>query len=195
MRLPETLSDNELKAYAGEHLRYEVDMLVSSAVILGFLSTKAAEGLIPWTIHNGLLNTFAIHARNLIGFLYSRSRNCDRPTDIVVEDYVSPSALASVLPPIPSLLDQTLVKAAKQVAHLTKDRIDFEKAGKEWMFMQLTQEILRVLGLVAPQIPDARMGSALKDKLSRGAMGIPPIDIEVLRSGSSPIGVTLRIVD
>lgn len=195
MKPPQVLSDGDLKAYANEHLQYEVDMLVASAAILGHLAYKAGEGLIPWIIYNGLLNTFAIHARNLINFLYSRSRNTDRRTDIIIEDYVTPSLLASILPPISPLLDQTLAKAAKQVAHLTKDRIDYEKEGKEWKFVQLTQEILGILKVVVPYIPDTRIGSDFKIKLSWPVIRIPTIDIQIISIGTTPVGVSLKILN
>ena len=70
--------------------------------------------------------------RNLIDFLYSRSKRKDKPTDIVIEDYADEATIAQHLLPITPLLDSAIIKAHKQVAHITKERVDFEREGKEW---------------------------------------------------------------
>jgi len=74
MKPPNSLSDIQLLQYADEHLQYEIDMLIWSAGILAFLAKHTGEGYLPWAINNGLLNSYALHARNLINFLYSQSK-------------------------------------------------------------------------------------------------------------------------
>ena len=131
-------------------------MLASSAIILGYLTKSSSEGGISWTLNNALLNSFAIHARNLINFLYSRTRGKDRETDIIIEDYISPAIVQSALIPITPLMEEALKKSTKQVAHLTKERIDYEISGKAWSFIQLVNEIFRAFSSISSHIPDLK---------------------------------------
>ena len=88
-------------------------MLLWSARILAFLAKVENRGHISWTIKNALLNTFAIHARNLTLFLYPGSNRY--PTDVVIEDYINQYDLTKNLPPISKILEKVINKANKQV--------------------------------------------------------------------------------
>lgn len=194
MKPPHSLTDDELKAYAEEHLQYEVDMLIWSAGVLAFLAIYRDKGYLPWVINNGLLNTFAVHARNLIDFVYSRSRGKDFATDIVIEDYVDEDTVAKALPAISPLLENILTKANKQVAHLTRERIEYEKAGKEWKFIEVVKHVLQALALIAPHIPSSRIGDGLRQKLSRTQVEIPVVDISLKNAPDGhPMGVCFSL--
>jgi hypothetical protein len=190
LKPPKSLTDAQLQQYADQHLQYEIDMLVWSAGILAFLVAHKAEGDLPSAINNGLLNSFALHARNLISFLYSRSRALDHATDIVLEDYIGAADVPNCLPPIPPLLEQALTKANKQAAHLSMDRLQYEKAGKEWMFIELSRQILRAFASVVAHIPTSKMHDPLRQKLSRSDFRIPRVDIQI---GRGPTGQPLSI--
>lgn len=194
MKSPHSLTDDELKAYADEHLQYEVDMLIWSAGVLAFLTAYRDKGYLPWAINNGLLNTFAVHARNLIDFLYSRSRGKDLATDIVIEDYVDESTVAKALPAISPLLEEVLTKANKQAAHLTRERIEYEKGGKEWKFIEVVKHVLQALASIAPHIPSSRISDGLRQKLSRTQVEIPIVDISLKNAPDGhPVGVCLLL--
>jgi len=125
------LSNLELKKYAEEHIQYEYDMLLWSARLLAFYKPEAINGAIGWTVHNGLLNTFSIHARNLVQFLYPSKNKKDRnPTDISIKNFVSETDIVEFRSPMPELLTFVNTKANKQVAHLTTNRIEYEREGK-----------------------------------------------------------------
>ncbi len=192
MKHPYTLSDSQLKAYADEHLRYEFDMLAASTGILGALPPQLPEDVVSFALRNGLLNTFAIHSRNLIDFLYSRSKGKDKPTDIVIEDYADDATVATHLLPITPLLDSAIVKANKQAAHLTKERIDFEHEGKEWQFIAIADQVVKALASVASHIPDTRISAEFKGKTMRANLTIPVIDISPVRTSNNiPVGLSL----
>lgn len=194
MRPPNSLTDDELKAYAEEHLQYEVDMLTWSAGVLTSLAIYKDKGPLPLVITNGLLNTFAVHARNLIDFLYSGSGNKDFPTDIIIEDYVDTATLAQALPEISPLLEEAKKKAHKQVAHLTRERMEYEKAGKEWTFIEIAQHIRQALASIAPYIPNARISDNLKRKISSRELEIPKVDISLKNAPDGrPIGVCFTL--
>ena len=185
MKHPNSLSDRGLLQYAEKHLQYEVDMLTWSAGILAFLAPHMAKGYLPRAINNGLLNSFALHARNLINFLYSRSKGTDYRTDVILEDYVDADIVAGSLPAITPLLEEALTKANKQVAHLSLDRIQYEQAGKEWMFIEITKQILAALASIAPHIPSGRISDSLRQKLTQSGFRIPIVDISI---GELPSG-------
>jgi len=116
-------------------------MLAFSAGILASLLPCKEKVPLSVVFINGLLNTFAVHARNLIDFLYSGSINKDYATDIIIEDYVDKAVIDKALLKITLLLKDAQTKAHKQVAHLTMDRIQYEKAGKEWQFIEVAVHI------------------------------------------------------
>lgn len=61
------MSNLDVEAYAREHIRYEVQMLVATAQEWPkYYQTK------NWAVSNALHNSFAIHARNLDHFLSSK---------------------------------------------------------------------------------------------------------------------------
>lgn len=190
MKQPNSLTDSELLQYAEEHLQYEFDMLTWSAGILAFLGRHKAKGYLPWAIDNGLLNSYALHARNLVNFLFSRSRGRDYASDIVVEDYTGPGVDVSSLITITPLQDEALTKSNKQAAHLTLDRIQYEQAGKEWRFVDLTKEIRSSLASIVPHIPNTRMNDSLRQKLTQSDFRIPIVDISI--SGAET-GVTFSL--
>jgi len=194
MRPPQSLTDDELKAYAEVHLKYEVNMLIWSATVLAFLTRYGDRGHLPWVINNGLLTAFAVHARNLVDFLYSRSKGKDRATDIIIEDYVDKDTVAKILPGISPLLEDVLTKANKQAAHLTRERIKYEKAGKEWKFIEIAKDILLALASVAPYIPSSRIGDVVKEQLARTQIEMPVVDISFQNaSDDRPIGVCFSL--
>jgi hypothetical protein len=160
MKLPNSLSDQELLTYADEHIDYEINMLVRTVAIMGSLVAVVEKGDIAKTCNNAFLSSFSMHARNLIDFLYLRSLRKDRPTDIIVQDYIDEISLVNHLPPITPLLEQTKTKADKQVAHLTFDRIAYEKSGKGWNFVQIATDIMKAFRAIAPVFPEARVSDS-----------------------------------
>jgi hypothetical protein len=194
MKPPNMLTDTELLQCAEEHLLYEIDMLIWSAGILAYLAGHKTEGYLAWAMNNGLLNTFTLHARNLINFLYSRPRGSEYATDVVLEDYVGDQVAASNRPQITPLLEQALKKANKQAAHLSIDRLQYEKAGKEWEFIELSKQILAAFMGVAPHIPDSRMSEGLRQRLAQSGFRIPIVDISIGRSpAGDPISVNFSL--
>lgn len=194
MKPPYTLSDTELIKYADEHLQYEVDMLTWSSGIMAFLAIHKEEGHLPWAMNNGLLNSCALHTRNLINFLFSRTRGNDHPTDIIVEDYIDSGIVVSSLVEISPLLEEALTKASKQVAHLSLERIKYEQAGKEWKFLDLNKQIRASLASIVPHIPSSRISNPLRQKLGQSDVRIPLVDINIIKSpGGIYVGATFTL--
>ena len=189
------LSDSDLKSYAEVHIQYEFDMLLWSARVLAFLSPVANKGHLDWVVFNGLLNTFAIHARNLTLFLYSGDKENIQPSDVVIENYIDQAILKRCRPQISDLLNMVITKANKQVAHLTTDRIQYEKDGKAWNFIEIALEIKRIFSKIASFIPDEKISENLKKKFSEEKMDSPIIQATVINDPNSfPIGLEIRFI-
>jgi hypothetical protein len=103
-------ADDELRAYACEHVVYEITHFIRA-----WQAIEAAKaGNFPM---NFAIEVFALHLRNLLDFFAPRSA---RPTDACAHHFYP-----GWEPPKPNIyLDEARWMADKQVAHLTTDRTD-----------------------------------------------------------------------
>jgi hypothetical protein len=194
MKPPESLSNEELAEYADHHITYELEMLRWTTAVMGSLAPAREEGQLAWACNNAFLNSFSMHARNLIDFLYLRSFGRDRPTDIIIQDYIDEGALAHHLPPITPLLRQAKRKADKQAAHLTLDRLSYEKSGKEWSFVQIVADIMGAFRAIAPLFPETRTTESFRQLISQPHFLIPAVRTNPTYSGDKiPNGIAFQI--
>ena len=133
------LSAEDLHAYFNEHIRYEMQHLLNA--------TDAIDR--RFSIQNGLqymvLESFVIHLRNLITFLYPYTK---RDEDVCAEDYYMNSKTWSHLhPQISTILSQAKTRADKEVGHLTTSRQFGTPKSKIWKVVILTDEIMPILKL------------------------------------------------
>lgn len=188
------LSNLDLKEYAETHIQYEYDMLLWSAKLLAFYNPENNRGHIGWTVHNALLNTFSIHARNFVKFLYPGEKNNRHSSDISIENYLDKTTITRLRPQISEALSLVITKANKQVAHLTTERIEYEKKGKGWKFLEIATEIIYILSTVTPAIPDEKISIELKNKISRKIFKSPYIAINLLKNDINlPYGLEIKI--
>ena len=172
MKPPVNLSDEELSEYADAHLAYELDMLRWSGSILYAYNIAALRGFslespLSQPIANALLESFAIHSRNLVDFLYLRNHyKKDRASDIVVEDYLDDRALQRTLPPISELLRDAKKKADKQVAHLACERLRYGVMDKSWMYAEITRELYTAFEQAVSHMPVSKVGRLLPTLVS-----------------------------
>ncbi len=123
-----------------EHLRYEYSMLL--AVSAALRSNLASDPL----LRNVLLESFVIHFRALVDFLY-RPDNA-RPDDMAAEDFLGDKTdWSEVRPTISPILDSSRRRAHKEIAHLTYARLTVTESEKEWPFSEITAEIRRLMDL------------------------------------------------
>jgi hypothetical protein len=95
------------------HLGYEIDMLVAMATVLAKLPQGA--------VRNACVESFGMHSRNLIDFLYPSPNR--RPDDVTAEDYVDRAqAWEKARGRMPRKLQRAKVRANEQIAHLTRLR-------------------------------------------------------------------------
>jgi hypothetical protein len=132
-----------LLAYSAEHVVYEFEMFLWLAQICG-RGTKigAPTPEDARRVSNVLIESFAIHVRNLIDFLYLSK---PKPTDIVAADFFDPDVWETLRPPISQMLERARIRANKEIAHLTSDRIPGSPPEKAWNFSELANEIRPLL--------------------------------------------------
>jgi hypothetical protein len=132
---------------ASEHLFYEFWMFSTLARAL----TTNVFGK-DNVANNAILESFLIHARNLLDFLFADSRE-PRIDDVVAEDFLEVSeqwpAARGKMDPVLETLNR---RVGKEVAHLTYARLNVEADAKPWHFLDLALEVEilrdRFLGIV-----------------------------------------------
>lgn len=149
-------SDSYLLGYSAEHVVYEFDMFLwLAAVCSNPLVTLGAPTPADATrLSNVLIEAFVVHLRNIIDFLYP---NRLQRTDVVAEDFFAPNAWQSLRPAISSTMDAARVRANKEIAHLTTDRIAGSPPAKAWDFEGLARELRPLMELVADNALPTRL--------------------------------------
>lgn len=129
-------SEYELQKIS-EHLFYEMAMLANTAQLL------ASGHLGESTLQNAVLESYSIHLRTLMDFLYA---DTPRRDDAVAEDFMPHGIEWSTRRP---KLTEALVLArrrvGKEIAHLSYERInarsDSGPVMKSWPFLALAMDI------------------------------------------------------
>ena len=114
------------------------------------------------------VESFAIHLRNLINFLYSDPSGV-RDTDVHAGNFYSEKGLwEKVRPAISQTLEIARKRANKEVGHLTTERISGSNdPRKPWNIGDLTEEILSVLKLFSSSADKDKLGARVIDLLNR----------------------------
>jgi len=149
-------TSDELKK-ASNHLQYEFWMLNSLAnAIASGISSKG------W-ITNALLESFVIHVRGLMDFLY---KDKPREDDVVAQDYFATlGEWGNHRPPLPEILKKAKKRAGKEIAHLTYERLKVTPDTKPWLFLEITNEINKVMGIFLENVPQNKLGSRWKNSV------------------------------
>lgn len=136
---------------ASNHLHYEIWMLTSLAN--GIASGIPGQG----PIANALLESFVIHVRAVMDFLYADKPQVD---DVIAEDFFdTPDQWTKMRSALSELLSQAKRRAGKEVAHLTYARLDVTPETKPWPFVQITNEISTVIKTFIENVPKNKLGS------------------------------------
>ena len=132
-------SQSELQQ-AYEHIRYEVEMLISTANLLA--SGSPGEG----PARNATLESFVIHTRNMLDFLYGDN---SRKSDMTAVDFVAAGIWHRERPIKSKLLCKAHQRAHKEIAHLTYNRLGITPEAKQWPFVEIAREVERAFGIFA----------------------------------------------
>lgn len=172
MNTENNFNPEQLRAYAEKHLAREVEMMRWAASFLNAFSTARLSshqpaGKIAEALRAMSLESFVIHTRNLIDFLYLGTAYGEpHPTDITISNYLDETTLALKLISITDNLERARDKANKLVAHLSMQRESWGFYEKAWIVSRIENDLLDALRGVVHEIPDDLQSSRLRDALS-----------------------------
>jgi hypothetical protein len=115
------------------------------------------------TISNALVESWAIHLRCLVDFLYPRG---PRDTDVIAADfYDSDGQWEQLAGDISPTLGTARERAHVEVAHLTTRRYAEQVPEKEWDRDGLTDEVLALLRVFAQSASTRRLHQTVRSLL------------------------------
>ena len=130
-----------------EHLRYEIAMLWACG-------TEIRRGGYPWAASNSLVESFALHARNVVDFFFTEPVG----DDVVARHFFrDETAWAGIRTAIPATLATAKKRANKEVSHLTYSRLAVSPNDKPWPVEEIVREVdtvLRIFCERADLLPD-----------------------------------------
>lgn len=157
-------SDQDLVEISN-HLLYEIQMLFETARALATADRASERDVRMWATHNALLESFIIHARVLLDFLYSSRR---KPDDVIAQDFLdNASAWLQQRPKKSRLLKTSHKRVGKELAHLTYARLAVTPDEKQWQFVDIANEIGGVLKKFLRLVPEWRVSDPFRGFLSQ----------------------------
>lgn len=135
-----------------EHLGYETAMLQHAAE---YLDTQE-PGTSEYFAH---LESFCVHARNLMHFLYPDSA---KDNDVLAQDFFKDTELwKRNRPKQPKLLRDARHRVNIEVAHLSYDRLGKSGEEKKWAFNGVCEKIERILAVFKHHLPKSLLATDL----------------------------------
>jgi hypothetical protein len=160
---------NRLRRFAEEHLLYESGMLNE---VTGKLMNRHHED--DPVVQNALLESFGIHNRNLIDFLW-----LDRPmkgTDAIARDWIE----GWQAPEMSERLANVKHRVGKEMVHLSYNRLDVPEDEKGWTVLGIGPEVIGAFGKFATEVPDDLMPEDWRGRAYSAAGMVPPERVEEL---------------
>jgi hypothetical protein len=194
-------SDTELREYADEHLWYEIWMTATLTARMsrhGVLFNKGlsaadgpfAEELLELTGRNADIESFVMHVRSLIEFLY-------KPSGVGAADYFdNKNEWFSSRPNRPKSLKRFKERAAQEIVHLSFRRLRLGEAAKRWPYEEMWRDLAKVLSVFLDKVPDDRVSAEFKENArallpSSATKSLQEIVCEMHRRGLvARVGVT-----
>lgn len=141
---------------ASEHLLYEVGMFSTLARALA--TGVFGEG----SINNAALESFTVHARVLLDFLFADKPRSD---DVVAEDFFpTPEMWPRLRGDMPPILRDVDARVGKEVAHLTYARLAVTPERKAWHFVEIAVALEAIITVFVSNVPRANLGDAWQQR-------------------------------
>lgn len=154
-------SADRLRRFADEHLLYEPGMLHDLTVKL--MNRHHRDDPV---VENALLESFGIHSRNLIDFLWLGRPMKD--TDAIASDYV----IDWKAPAMSERLSGVKDRVGKEMVHLSYKRLDVEHKG--WQVLGIGPEITSAFGAFAMAVPTDRVPDGWHEAVWAATGAVPP---------------------
>jgi hypothetical protein len=162
-------SANRLRRFAEEHLLYEAGML---SEVTGKLMNRHHEG--DPVVQNALLESFGIHSRNLIDFLW-----LDRPmknTDAIARDWIE----GRQAPVMSERLANVKHRVGKEMVHLSYNRLDLPEDERGWTVLGIGPEVIGAFGNFATEVPDDLVPEGWRGRAYSASGTVPRAQMEEL---------------
>jgi len=127
--------DEAKKKKAVEHIVYEIMMFNGTSI-------KLHSGIQDQFEINTLLESFAVHSRNLFDFFYTENRYKD---DILANDFIIKKKEFKSKRTKKRILENLTNKANKQIAHLTYSRNNYNRSTKGWSVSAITKNMNKTI--------------------------------------------------
>lgn len=114
-----------------------------------------------------LIESFAIHARALIDFLFRERGEGGKKTDGFAADYFDPGQWRSLSPPAETTLDPVRQQVGEQIAHISYNRAALTEEATEWPFAQIAASIGRPLRVFLQHVPESLVIEGFSDRVWR----------------------------
>lgn len=162
----------DTERYAKDHLVYEIQM-VSGLVgrferfarllptLPATTSVPAEREVLDLVGRNADIESFAIHCRVLINFLYGKKTTSK---DCVARDFFTePSAWPTVRPPKSKVLRSIPIRATTEVAHLSYDRTH---PAPPWDYNGIWESLTEVVRVFLNGASRDRLGADTRDQIA-----------------------------
>jgi hypothetical protein len=188
------VNDSELLEYSREHLLYEVMRFISTAQILtSYDFSRFQPEELRLVFHDAIVESFAIHTRNLIDFFYPGPGR--KQDDVLANHYFENQVRPSSFPQISSVLGDARERAHKEISHLTARRKSGKSADKDWPIAGLESEIRQLLLTFAREAAPTKLTPDLGQLLRTTPLAVRvvpgPIDASTSSGPTSTVVVRL----
>lgn len=134
-----------IKKAAGD-VKYEIDMFRFTADCLSKPNLHQA-------IVNVLVESFAIHTRNLFFFFYTENK-LRKKDDVIADDYSINKKEFRTHRTKKALLNYIVKRVAKQVAHITYHRAVYNKRTKPWKTQDIRNKMNKTIDAFINSLSD-----------------------------------------
>jgi hypothetical protein len=141
--------DEHCRNYSSDHLAYEIQMFY----LLTRELTRNLSTPVPFEQRHALLESFAVHLRNLIDFFFYKPV---KDGDVTARDFFDDPAKWGA-GKISATLYEAKNRASKEVSHITIERKDSGDVDKAWKFLDLYREIRAVAHRFAVEASDNKL--------------------------------------
>lgn len=135
----------KIEKVAGD-IKYEIDMF-------RFTADNLSKPNLQQNIINVLIESFAIHTRNLFFFFYAGNK-LRKKDDVIAEDYDINKKEFRTHRTKKALLKYIVKRVAKQVAHITYHRAVYNKRTKPWKHRDIRNKIDKTIDAFINSLSD-----------------------------------------
>jgi hypothetical protein len=156
---------SELQAVS-KHVLYEAQMLFATATLLRLQARN--DQRLPWALEMATIESFAMHTRVLIEFLWHEPQNGKKPRfsdDAFAADFLEPGRWAEVRQPMESQLAGLWSRAGNEIAHLSYKRTSSPPEERGWEFDLVAGSIGRAFRLFLQHVDGANLAQGFEATL------------------------------